>query len=104
MITEDQEETEKNANEAQWIEEQEFDTTHETQAQIKFLMDSKGFMYYLTKQQGHFKIKEINPLNDHVHDHIVIFEIKSEQCYGFYCDEHYIYFIGDSKIVTRLKR
>jgi len=67
-------------------------------------MDDKGYIYYVTKYQGHFKIKEINPLNDHVHEHKVVYEIKSENCYGFYCDELYIYFIGDSKILARLRR
>ena len=67
-------------------------------------MDDEGFMYYITKQQGHFKINEIDPFNDHVHEHRMIYEIKSEYCYGFYCEEKYFYFIGDNKILVRLKR
>lgn len=48
-------------------------------------MDHEGYIYYLTKQQGHFKINEIDPFNDN--DHTLIYEIKSEYCYGFYCDD-----------------
>jgi len=67
-------------------------------------LNSDGFIYYLVHFQSHFKIKEINPNHDHKHDHLVICEIKSENCYGFDLIGDVFYFIDDSKTVIKLVR
>ena len=68
------------------------------------ILDDDGFIYYLTKYQGHYFIKEINPSADHTHQHLVIFELKSEHCYAFSKDSKFFYFIDDTKTLIKLIR
>ena len=67
-------------------------------------LNQDGYIYYLVRKESHFMIKEINPNADHLHQHLIIAEIKSENCFGFTILGSEFYFIDDSKTVIKLIR
>jgi hypothetical protein len=74
---------------------------------ISMVVDSvKGSMYYIKYIDGMCQIKEIIPRRFEQKDHIVIFEMKADLCFGFgiNSDSTQFYFIDELKQIQILVR
>ena len=68
------------------------------------LDNETGCIYYIKELAGQCKIYEIIPTTDLLENHILIYEIKSEQCFGFTLKDGNFLFIDDEKVITVLTR
>ena len=59
----------------------------------------RGYMYYVTMVTGQCRIYEINPVTDAIANHLLIYEIKSENCFGFSQKDNTFLFIDHEKII-----
>ena len=54
-----------------------------TQSKIAFSLDQNNHVYYVQEFDGQLILKEINPDNDGINNHLTIYERKSESILGF---------------------
>jgi hypothetical protein len=64
----------------------------------------RGYMYYVTELGGQCRIYEIIPTSDGKLNHLLVFEIKSDNCFGFTEKDGTFLFIDNEKITTVLNR
>jgi hypothetical protein len=68
-------------------------------------MNSKDFIYYVTKKNGMCDIMEGNPRDQYIVNHVSIYSIKAEKCLAFSVEEgDKFYFMDESHVVYKMTR
>jgi hypothetical protein len=72
---------------------------------IPVIMNSKDFIYYVTKKNGMCDIMEGNPRDQYIVNHVSIYSIKAEKCLAFSVEEgDKFYFMDESHVVYKMTR
>ena len=71
---------------------------------VLMIMDDDSYIYYITKSQGVCFLKEVNPKESQLRNHIDIASFKAEYCLAFDTNGKTFFCIDDTKTVHVYER